>query len=102
MRGLLEQAILDENLETVKRLLTEEPPAIDGQDREGVPMSFLAARTGNLPIVRYIVEYSRASMNVTDGRIGISCITRLCPAAWNWSAIWWNGWECHLFPAIMI
>ncbi len=68
MRGLLEQAILDENLETVKRLLTEEPPAIDGQDREGVPMSFLAARTGNLPIVRYIVEYSRASMNVTDGR----------------------------------
>ena len=90
MRGLLEQAILDENLETVKRLLTEKPPAIDGQDGEGVPMSFLAARTGNLPIVRYIVEYSRA------------CITRLCPAAWNWSAIWWNGWECHLFPAIMI
>jgi xylan 1,4-beta-xylosidase len=29
-------------------------------------MALLAAKTGNLKLVRYIVEYSRASMNITD------------------------------------
>ncbi|MCH5270984.1 MAG: family 43 glycosylhydrolase [Lachnospiraceae bacterium] len=67
MQSSIEQAIILENLEEVERLLTEEPPIIDEVDREGLPMSFLAARTGNLSIVKYIVEYSRASMNVTDG-----------------------------------
>lgn len=67
MSALLEQAILAKDLEQVKELLIENPPIIDDCTEEGLPMSFLAARTGNLPIVRYIVEYSRASMNVTDG-----------------------------------
>jgi xylan 1,4-beta-xylosidase len=31
-------------------------------------MSFVAARTGSLPIVKYIVEYSRASMNTVEDR----------------------------------
>lgn len=67
MQSSIEQAIVSENLKEVERLLIEDPPIIDEVNEEGLPMSFLAARTGNLPIVKYIVEYSRASMNVTDG-----------------------------------
>ena len=29
-------------------------------------MALLAAKTGNLELVKYIVEYSRASMNIHD------------------------------------
>lgn len=67
MQSHIERAIISEDLGEVKRLLVEDPPIIDEVGEEGLPMSFLAARTGNLPIVKYIVEYSRASMNVTDG-----------------------------------
>lgn len=67
MQSSIEQAIISENLTEVEHLLIEEPSIIDEVSREGLPMSFLAARTGNLPIVKYIVEYSRANMNVTDG-----------------------------------
>lgn len=66
MKTEIEKAILEENIAEVKRLLVEEPPMIDTVSEEGLPMSFVAAGTGNLDIVKYIVEYSRASMNVTD------------------------------------
>lgn len=59
-------AILSEDLEEVKNILIEDPPVIDERNEEAVPMSFIAAETGNLPIIKYIVEYSRASMNETD------------------------------------
>ncbi|MBR1770803.1 MAG: family 43 glycosylhydrolase [Lachnospiraceae bacterium] len=62
----IEQAILQEDLSAVKRILEEEPSKIDSKDENGILMSFLAARTGNLQLVRYIVEYSRASMNIVD------------------------------------
>ncbi|MGN1149069.1 MAG: family 43 glycosylhydrolase [Lachnospiraceae bacterium] len=68
MQSTLEQAILSENLVEVERMLIENPPVIDEKNEEGLPMSFVAARTGNLSIVKYIVEYSRASMNVVDDR----------------------------------
>lgn len=67
MQSHIEQAIISGNLKEVEQLLVEEPPIIDEINGEGLPMSFLAARTGNLPIVKYIVEYSRANMNVVDG-----------------------------------
>lgn len=66
MQSSIEQAILSENLVEIEHLLVEEPSVIDTVNEEGLPMSFLAARTGNLPIVKYIVEYSRANMNTTD------------------------------------
>lgn len=66
MKSPLEQAILEEDLIQVERLLVENPPIIDEINEEGLPMSFVAARTGNLQIVKYIVEYSRANMNVMD------------------------------------
>ena len=66
MSSLLENAIVLENLTNIKRILEETPSAIDETDVNGICMTFLAAKTGNLPIVQYIVEYSRASMNIVD------------------------------------
>lgn len=66
MKSEIEKAILEENLPEVERLLVENPPIVDTVSEEGLPMSFVAAGTGNLAVVKYIVEYSRASMNVTD------------------------------------
>ncbi|MCR5742340.1 MAG: family 43 glycosylhydrolase [Lachnospiraceae bacterium] len=62
----LEKAIKSADLEHVKLLLSLDPACIDDVDSEGVAMSFLAARTGDLALLRYIVEYSRASMNIRD------------------------------------
>lgn len=66
MKSEIEKAILEENLPEVERLLVENPPIVDTVSEDGLPMSFVAAETGNLEVVKYIVEYSRASMNVTD------------------------------------
>ena len=59
------QAILEQNLEMVRRILIENPSCID-EKPEGVWLPYVAARTGNMDIVKYIVEYSRASFNETD------------------------------------
>lgn len=59
-------AIKAEDLSTLKLILEEEPSLIETVDATGVPLSFTAARTGNLNLVKYIVEYSRASMNEFD------------------------------------
>lgn len=66
LKSEIEKAILEENLPEVKRLLVENPPIVDTVSEDGLPMSFVAAGTGNLEVVKYIVEYSRASMNVAD------------------------------------
>lgn len=62
----LEQAILQHDFFKVKSLLEENPPIIDETDDEGVPMALVAARAGDFVILKYIVEYSRASMNIYD------------------------------------
>ncbi|MCD7863462.1 MAG: family 43 glycosylhydrolase [Lachnospiraceae bacterium] len=59
--------IIAQNVPEVKRLLELDPPLID-EVVDGAPLSFHAARTGNLELVRYIVEYSRASFNTFDDR----------------------------------
>lgn len=64
----LKDAILQEKPEEVIKILTENPQLIENPDADGTPLCFLAAKTGNLPIVQYIVEYSRASMNVVDAK----------------------------------
>lgn len=68
MSSPLENAILAEDILKVTRLLVENPTIIEEKDSSGLPMSFLAAKTGNLSLVKYIVEYSRASMNEMDSR----------------------------------
>lgn len=61
----LQQAILQGNINMVRRLLIENPSAIDDKP-DGLWLPYLAARCGYLDIVKYIVEYSRASFNETD------------------------------------
>lgn len=62
----IQDAIKQQNVDAVRRVLTETPSVIDETDEQGIPMPFLAARSGNLELVKYIVEYSRASMNMVD------------------------------------
>lgn len=64
----IKEAIERQDIGMVKQILTADPQAIDEKDENGVLMSFLAAKTGNTELVKYIVEYSRASMNIVDGR----------------------------------
>lgn len=63
----IRQAITQENLEAMTDILIHRPAAID-EAWEGLKAPFHAAATGNLAIVRYVVEYSRASFNETDDR----------------------------------
>ena len=62
----LQEAMEGGNLEEVERLLVENPSMIDEKTKDGIPLCLYAAKTGNLPLVKYIVEYSRASMNTVD------------------------------------
>lgn len=63
----LEQAIKSQDLEQVKKILTENPSCIDEKTEDQIPLCLYAAKAGGFPIVKYIVEYSRASMNTVDG-----------------------------------
>ena len=62
----LEQAIEAQDLKEVIRLLIENPPCIDEKTKDNIPLCLYAALAGSYPIVKYIVEYSRASMNTVD------------------------------------
>lgn len=62
----LKEAVLQQNIEQVKEILLQTPDAVKEPDEEGIPIPFLAAGTGCLDIVRYMVEYSYASMNTVD------------------------------------
>ncbi len=64
----LKKAIEKKDLDLVKQILIGDPLGINDTDASGIPMSFAAARTGSLELVRYIVEYSRADMNAVDHR----------------------------------
>lgn len=55
-----------ENIKSIKEILIKNPNAIEEKDENGVWAPFLAAKTGNLELVKYIVEYSRASMDTVD------------------------------------
>ena len=64
----IQDAIKRQNINDVKKVLIENPSAIDETDEQGIAMPFLAAKSGNLELVKYIVEYSRASMNMVDSQ----------------------------------
>jgi len=65
--------LLSQDLEGIKEILGKDPKAIVQRDEEGTEMAALAAKTGNLEIVKYIVEYSVASFNERDKK-GRSCL----------------------------
>lgn len=58
--------VKQEMLDDLKIILAHEPERVDETDQDGIPLSFLAAKTGHIQMVKYIVEYSRASMNTVD------------------------------------
>lgn len=66
MKKQLANAILNKNLAKIKELLAQEPALINQLDEKHVPYAFLAAQTGELDIIKYVVEYSMASMNTHD------------------------------------
>lgn len=62
----LQEAIKEQNLDEVVSILAQYPNCVEDKTEEGVPLCLYAAQTGNFPIVKYIVEYTRASMNAVD------------------------------------
>lgn len=61
-------AIKNIDINSVKKILTDNPNDIEKCDENGVYAPFLAAKTGSLELVKYIIEYSRASMDVVDDK----------------------------------
>ncbi len=64
----LQRAIEACNLKRVDELLLEEPNRIDEIMADGTPVFCYGAKVSSLAIVKYIVEYSRASMNTVDNQ----------------------------------
>lgn len=62
----LYDAIKKQDVQLVEKLLIEEPTLINEQVDGHIPLPFIAAQTGNIEVVKYIVEYSRASFNEFD------------------------------------
>ena len=62
----LKDAIFQNDLKQVETILITDPPCVDQTDEQGIPYWMHAARLGYYEIVKYIVEYSRASMNTVD------------------------------------
>ncbi len=63
---MLEAAIRAGDRAEVDNILLDDPTLIDGKDKDGLWLPFLAARLGHLEVMKYIVEYSRASFNTVD------------------------------------
>ena len=63
MTGTVQEAIKTQDLDLVKKLLEENPKAVEARDENGAPVSFLAALEGHLPLLKYLVEYSVASFH---------------------------------------
>lgn len=60
------QAIMNRDLDSVRKILTETPEAVSSfEPGENLPL-FEAAQSGSLEILKYIVEYSRASLDEYD------------------------------------
>ena len=64
----LQEAFEQRSLADVTAILTEEPSCIDGKTTDGIPFALYAAWQGDFAIVKYLVEYSRASMNLVDDK----------------------------------
>ncbi len=59
-------AIDRQDFEDIKRILTEDPNLVNETTSEDVPILLYASYTGTLQILRYLVEYSRASLDLRD------------------------------------
>ena len=65
----LREAILRDDLDTLKRELPLEPSLMDWAGEDGIPLAFLAAREGGSDMLRYLVEYGlRVNLNAVDDK----------------------------------
>ncbi len=60
------KAVQNGDLETLKYYLSENPQWVEKPDENGLYPIFIAARKGDYNMVKYLVEYSRCSMNISD------------------------------------
>ncbi len=60
------KAIDGQDLAEVKRILTEDPNLVNERDQEGVPVLLHAAGTSSFEVLAWLVEYSRASLDLRD------------------------------------
>lgn len=63
----LRDALLQGQLPCVQALLQKAPELIEARDERGIPLSHYGAASGNFALVRYLVEYTRTSLNTLDG-----------------------------------
>lgn len=61
----IQESVIKQDLEQMIQRLVEVPACID-EKIDGVWIPFYVARMGNYPMMKYIVEYSRASFNEVD------------------------------------
>ena len=66
MNEQLAKAINDKNLAQIKDILAHDPAAINQPNENNILYMFQAAKTGELDIIKHVVEYSMASMNTRD------------------------------------
>lgn len=66
MNAPIIEAIKTNRLDKVIDILLRDPSAIETRDEDGTWAPFIAAQIGDLAMIKYIVEYSRASMNTVD------------------------------------
>lgn len=62
----LQIAIVQKDIQRVKQILTASPSSIHETSDESIPMSLFAAEHGSFEILKYIVEYSFASLDEYD------------------------------------
>ncbi len=67
--SVLQKAMEQNDLPLIRQLLTASPSSIDGTTEPGgIPLALYAAEICSFDILRYIVEYSRASLDLYDHR----------------------------------
>jgi len=59
-------ALINNDLDTLIKQLTLNPKWIEMPDQNGIYPIFLAAKNGSFEMVKYLVEYSRCSLNIED------------------------------------
>ena len=64
--GNIIEAIKQGDMKAIQSIIAKDQMAIEERDNNNVWAPFLAAQTGHLAVVKFIVEYTRASMNQTD------------------------------------
>ena len=64
----LQKAIMQNQLDQVREILTAFPSSVNEVSDHPILPSFLAAQFGSLELLRYLVEYSRASLDEYDSR----------------------------------